>query len=386
MVLHGFPTEKPLSSSSGSSSGNLSINLSFNEIQRKSSRESDDDEDAKHWGYEFFEIAEIKVNYPCTKIQWDPIIKAGGNLGSGSPTGASCERFASCGNSLKIWEVHMNSNDPNVICEKLSLPRSSKPNVDIDVHSLAPLTSLDWNKIDTNMIITSSIDTTCTVWDLNQGVAKTQLIAHDSEVFDVQFVAGSKDIFTSVGNDGSMRIFDLRSLKHSTIIYEPLPSAPNASMTSSQSQLNYPLLRVATSNIDEDIIAAIAANSSSIIIVDRRYPGLPLLTLEGHDRPVNSIKWHPTKQVLLSGSDDCQAFIWDLSSGEKSLIRSQHFQQYCENKWINGTNSTIKNNVIICPSAAHGENYEINNVSWNVTGDWFGLVCGKEFQGVKIKL
>ena len=49
--------------------------------------------------------------------------------------------------------------------------------------------------------------------------AKTQLIAHDKEVYDLAF-APSTDVFASAGADGSVRMFDLRSLEHSTIIYE----------------------------------------------------------------------------------------------------------------------------------------------------------------------
>ena len=85
----------------------------------------------------------------------------------------------------------------------------------------APLTSLDWNTISPSLIITSSIDTTCTIWDIPSLTAKTQLIAHDKEVFDVRFCANSVDVFVSCGADGSVRMFDLRSLEHSTIIYEP---------------------------------------------------------------------------------------------------------------------------------------------------------------------
>lgn len=32
----------------------------------------------------------------------------------------------------------------------------------------APLTSFDWNETDPSIIGTSSIDTTCTIWDLNK--------------------------------------------------------------------------------------------------------------------------------------------------------------------------------------------------------------------------
>jgi DDB1- and CUL4-associated factor 7 len=60
------------------------------------------------------------------------------------------------------------------------------------------------------LVVTASIDTTCTVWDLNTLHAKTHLIAHDKEVFDVAFVAGSEHIFASCGADGSVRMFDLR--------------------------------------------------------------------------------------------------------------------------------------------------------------------------------
>lgn len=63
----------------------------------------------------------------------------------------------------------------------------------------APLTSFDWNESDPNLIGTSSIDTTCTIWDLTvskpvgevkpgaavSGEVKTQLIAHDQEVYDI---------------------------------------------------------------------------------------------------------------------------------------------------------------------------------------------------------
>lgn len=85
---------------------------------------------------------------------------------------------------------------------------------------------MDWNTISPALIITSSIDTTCTVWDIPTLTAKTQLIAHDKEVYDVRFMSNSVDVFASCGADGSVRMFDLRSLEHSTIIYEPTVGKP----------------------------------------------------------------------------------------------------------------------------------------------------------------
>ena len=41
----------------------------------------------------------------------------------------------------------------------------------------APLTSFDWNETDLNRLGTSSIDTTCTIWDIEVCSVLTQLRA-----------------------------------------------------------------------------------------------------------------------------------------------------------------------------------------------------------------
>ena len=80
------------------------------------------------------------------------------------------------------------------------------------------MTSFDWNSAQPEIIGTSSIDTTCTIWDIEKEAVTTQLIAHDKAVYDICF--SNRYIFASSGEDGSVRHFDLRDLEHSTIIYE----------------------------------------------------------------------------------------------------------------------------------------------------------------------
>ena len=46
---------------------------------------------------------------------------------------------------------------------------------------------------------------------------KTQLIAHDKEVYDIAFACG-KDVFGTVGADGSLRMFDLRYVRVSVCV------------------------------------------------------------------------------------------------------------------------------------------------------------------------
>jgi len=139
--------------------------------------------------------------------------------------------LATSGDHLRLWSEpeKLSHNPGNSISrsvnsapqqfEKLT-PLALLSNSKSPEHT-APLTSLDWNTLSPSLIITSSIDTTCTIWDIPTLTAKTQLIAHDKEVFDVRFCAQSVDVFVSCGADGSVRMFDLRSLEHSTIIYEP---------------------------------------------------------------------------------------------------------------------------------------------------------------------
>ena len=95
------------------------------------------------------------------------------------------------------------------------------------------------------MLVTASIDTTCTIWDLNKNTIRTQLIAHDKEVFDIAF--------SHNGADGSIILFDLRSLDHSTIIYE----------TKDQS----PIIKIAWNMQNSNFISALAWEKDIVYII-----------------------------------------------------------------------------------------------------------------------
>lgn len=170
---------------------------------------------------EYVKTAEATHSYPVTRILWEPP----------SSQKQSTDLLATSGDHLRLWSLPSSqasqvsnsitrpSNQRDPPAAKLS-PLALLSNSKSPEHT-APITSLDWNTISPSLIITSSIDTTCTIWDIPTLTAKTQLIAHDKEVYDVRFCANSVDVFVSCGADGSVRMFDLRSLEHSTIIYEP---------------------------------------------------------------------------------------------------------------------------------------------------------------------
>jgi WD repeat-containing protein 68 len=193
------------------------------QIQILDTQRSQIDPDNPHGerGLEFIKTAEATHAYPVTRILWEPP----------SSNKQTTDLLATSGDHLRLWSLpnDQHSYQTNSITrsastktpplQKLS-PLALLSNSKSPEHT-APITSLDWNVVQPSLIITSSIDTTCTIWDIPTLTAKTQLIAHDKEVYDVRFCANSVDVFVSCGADGSVRMFDLRSLEHSTIIYEP---------------------------------------------------------------------------------------------------------------------------------------------------------------------
>ncbi|KAI0265002.1 hypothetical protein BGY98DRAFT_1038267 [Russula aff. rugulosa BPL654] len=96
-------------------------------------------------------------------------------------------------------------------------------------------------------------------------MAVTQFIAHDREVYDVAWLPNSTVIFVSVGVDSSLHAFDLRSLEHSTILYETPPpknQPPTGRPPSS------PLLHITFKPGDPNYISTFHQDGSDIQILD----------------------------------------------------------------------------------------------------------------------
>uniref|UniRef100_A0A8D0TU05 DDB1 and CUL4 associated factor 7 n=1 Tax=Sus scrofa TaxID=9823 RepID=A0A8D0TU05_PIG len=179
--------------------------------------------------------------YPTTKLMWIPDTK-----------GVYPDLLATSGDYLRVWRVGETET-------RLECLLNNNKNSDF----CAPLTSFDWNEVDPYLLGTSSIDTTCTIWGLETGQVlgrvnlvsghvKTQLIAHDKEVYDIAFsrAGGGRDMFASVGADGSVRMFDLRHLEHSTIIYED--------------PQHHPLLRLCWNKQDPNYLATMAMDGMEV--------------------------------------------------------------------------------------------------------------------------
>ncbi|XP_021725686.1 protein TRANSPARENT TESTA GLABRA 1-like [Chenopodium quinoa] len=212
--------------------------------------------------------------YPPTKLMFQP-------------SASSPPILASSADFLRLYSF---KNDSIELVSNLNNSKSSD--------FCAPLTSFDWNDVVPQRIGTSSIDTTCTIWDIEKCVVETQLIAHDKEVYDIAW--GEAGVFASVSADGSVRIFDLRDKEHSTIVYEsPEPDTP--------------LLRLAWNKQDLRYMATTLMDSNKVVILDIRSPTMPVAEFERHQASVNAVAWAPhSGRHICSVGDDAQALIWEL--------------------------------------------------------------------------
>ena len=281
-------------------------------------------------GQSLYKAGEFDHPYPCTRINWTPAVGIG-----------SRDILATTGDYLRVWSVEDTGDDKGgVNVTKECLLNNNKTS-----EYCAPLTSFDWNETDTNLVGTSSIDTTCTIWDIETQTAKTQLIAHDREVFDLAFARG-KDVFASVGADGSVRMFDLRSLEHSTIIYE----SPNLDA----------LLRLEWNKQDPNYLATFMVDSRRTIILDIRVPSIPVAELGGHLGCVNAVAWAPHSSAhVCTAGDDSQALIWDLSAMSKRPVED--------------------------PILAYNADGEINNLMWSsAQPDWVAIAFHEKLQILRV--
>lgn len=280
---------------------------------------------------EFVQKGQFDHPYPTTKLQWIPDAKSSHD-----------DLLATSGDYLRLWSVPENmdeSNPPTMT----ALLNNSKTN-----DYCAPLTSFDWNSTAQHIIGTCSIDTTCTIWDITTQQVITQLIAHDEEVFDIVF-AKEKDIFASTGADGSVRMFDVRSLDSSTVVYENRNGGKKS-----------PLLRLGWNKLDPFYLATVSLNSPSTMILDVRWPKQPLVAnLTGHTGSVNAIAWAPHSPChICTAGDDTQALIWHLSDMPRPIDN---------------------------PILAYSAESHINNMKWSSsTPDWVSIAFDDKVQVLRV--
>jgi len=238
-------------------------------------------------------VGEVQSKFPPTKLMWQPH----------SSTGTKSDLLVSSTTTLNVYEYRQGQLLTSVILQNT---RSNKKDTS---QSLPPITSFDWSSVRPDKLGAASVDTTCTIWNLERQKIETQLIAHDKAVYDIAF-SKQESLFASVGADGSVRLFDQRNLEHSTIIYEESPSAP--------------LLRLAWNKTNSNHIATLALDCAGVKLIDIRRPSVAMGSLKHGEGCVNCITWAPhSSNHLLCGMEDGSSVIWDVSEVLPSKTSSE---------------------------------------------------------------
>ena len=165
-------------------------------------------------------------------------------------------------------------------------------------------------------------------------------------MYDIAFSHRDEQIFISSGADGSIRRFDLRSLDHSTILYE---SKDRSSIS-----------KIAWNPQNENLISCLVQDKNNLLVIDNRVAMHPIADLNSHTGVINSMAWAPHSDMhICTVSDDKNAFIWNINI-MNSVSCEEPILSYCS------------------PG-------EISNVSWsNVQYDWVGIVFGSSLQLLKV--
>ncbi|KAL0022612.1 hypothetical protein WJX77_009952, partial [Trebouxia sp. C0004] len=137
--------------------------------------------------------------------------------------------------------------------------------------------------------------------------------------------------------------------EHSTIIYEsPQPDTP--------------LLRLGWNKQDPRYMATLLMDCSKVVVLDIRFPTLPVAELQRHQASVNALAWAPHSSChICTAGDDSQALIWDLSSMSQPMDTS------------------------LDPILAYSAGAEVNQLQWSTSQpDWVAICFGSKTQILRV--
>ncbi len=89
-----------------------------------------------------------------------------------------------------------------------------------------------------------------------------------------------------------------------------------------------------------------------MVVLDIRYPTVPMTELQRHQQAVNALCWAPhSSSHICTAGDDCQALIWDLSGISSGQANS-----------------------MLDPILAYNAGSEVTQLHWGVTQpDWVAI-------------
>lgn len=170
---------------------------------------------------------------------------------------------------------------------------------------------LSWNPLKEGCLLSGSYDCNICLWDVSY-MPESKVLdsmsvfkAHESIVEHVAWHAKNENLFGSVGDDGRLMIWDLRS-----------DDKPQHSVIAHEKEVNY----LSFNSFNEWIVAT-ASSDTTIGLFDMRKLAAPVHFLSSHTEEVFQVEWDPNHEtVLASSSDDRRLMVWDLNKvGDEQL-------------------------------------------------------------------
>ncbi|KAJ8452974.1 hypothetical protein Cgig2_014737 [Carnegiea gigantea] len=169
---------------------------------------------------------------------------------------------------------------------------------------------LSWSPFKEGYLLSGSNDCNICLWDVSS-MPQSKVLdamnvyrAHENIVEHVAWHTKNENMFGSVGDDGRLMIWDLRSDK------------PQHSILAHEKEVNY----LSFSSFNEWIVAT-ASSDTTIGLFDVRKLDSALHFLSSHTEEVFQVEWDPNHEtVLASSSDDRRLMVWDLNRvGDEQL-------------------------------------------------------------------
>ncbi|KAF5176558.1 Histone-binding protein msi1 [Thalictrum thalictroides] len=165
---------------------------------------------------------------------------------------------------------------------------------------------LSWSHYKEGYLLSGSNDSKICLWDIfclpQDGVLdpKATYQFHEGVVGDVSWHLRDENLFGSVGDDGQLAIWDLRS---------SVLNKPQSSVTAHEKEVNY-----LSFNPFNEWILATASSDTTINLFDLRKLTGALHSFSGHTEEVFQVEWSPRHEtVFASSAGDRRLMIWDLS-------------------------------------------------------------------------
>lgn len=169
-----------------------------------------------------------------------------------------------------------------------------------------------------------------------------------------------------------------RDKEHSTIIYEsPQPDTP--------------LLRLGWNRRDPRYMATILMDNSKVIVLDIRFPTVPVAELQRHQACVNALSWAPHSSChICTAGDDMQVRVYTIhrfaqGGGQFTESESQDILAPRQALIWDLTSMTQPTDGGLDPILAYSAGAEINQLQWSSTQpDWVAIAFDNKLQILRV--